>query len=230
MDKLFTYEKSLTIFRTRCTCSSVSFLCSRTKEKVIANETQSKRSNAKAVQSAPDFTTDIGKPIPADSGRAWMRTYNHGRIAESAPYILHYTDVKRLLDKDSCVGIIYYHGFDGNNWMVLPYGITAEGKIFHTDSVATQRGNIGWQLAKQYVLAYEKMNPGAIKAHFFGSLIHYRMDQVLGVRNIRFQIAYNSRGEQLLMSDADLVNPSEYNDVSKVCPPMCSTVDGPVEN
>lgn len=203
------------------------FACSRSNNSI--NNTVIKEKNASS-QIEPLFSKEVGKVFPGDSGRAWMKTYTNGRSGETTPYVLHYADIKVLLEKENCAGIIYYNGVDGANWVVLPYGITSQGEIIRTDSVATQKGNISWAQAKAYVLAYQQMNPNSVKAHFFGSKILFKMGIEKGIKNIRFQIGLNGRGEQLIMSDADVVEPSESYDASRICPPMCALSDFPSDN
>lgn len=214
-------KKSLLIFVPFALAIVLVFACSRSNNHSDSRDQKAQISLVSG-QSVPLFSKEVGKAFPGDSGRNWMRAYMHGRSEESTSYILHYTDIKQLLDKDGCVGIIYYNGFDGTNWVVLPYGLTTSGDIIRTDSVATQNGNINWSQAKAYVLAYQQMNPDAVKAHFFGSLILYKMGNEKGIKNIRFQIGTNDHGEQLIMSNADVVNPDEVYDASKLCPPFCT--------
>ncbi len=168
------------------------------------------------------FNKEVGKMVKGDTGKLWIANYNKGKSdCTIRPYTLKSDYLKNLLSLDSCVGIIFYNAKNGSAWEILPFAISSPGNLIKTDSVATENGYISWQVAKQRINNYQTAYPGSVEAHFFGRIILNNLTDSL--KNIRFIMAWNNSGEQLLLNDAAQTDPGGGGDADNSihCPPIC---------
>lgn len=164
------------------------------------------------------FNKTVGAPIDGDLGRDWIKNYNSSQNS-SLEYFMSMQSLENILIKKACVGIcLYYAQDDQGDLIILPVGINEKGMAMIPIYVQTEKGNITWKTAQQWMSNYQ----GKVKAHFFGSNTFNRLKNEPYLQVVRASAALDGKGApQLLLSNAAQSDPSVFQDASRPCPPYC---------
>jgi hypothetical protein len=174
------------------------------------------------------FNKEVGKHIPLDSAHAWLANYatsSEARINNTC--ILKSSDLLALLSQSDCVGIIFYNAWDSTTgWTLLPYGVSSKGELITGKNVPTSNAAISLQQASAWRSAYMQSHAGGIEGQFTGAHVFNELINQVGAKGIRIQKAFNAKGEQLILTNADETNPSDAYEDNTVCPPVCPNSPG----
>jgi hypothetical protein len=204
----------------------IAFACYKVQKINPAAETPAPAIHKEATIAAPAvpvFSKGVGRLVRKDTTRQWIDQYNH-QVRENNTYVLSAQDLLPLLEYKDCVGILFYHAWDDAGWLVIPYGIREDGSLIKTDPLPGRSGSISWGRAAEYREVYKHRSNNKIEGHFFGTSILDTLIHKMGATTIRFQRGVNEKGEQLIMSNAGIINTGgeDYDvDASFSCPPMC---------
>lgn len=171
------------------------------------------------------FNKTTGAPIEADKAQQWIDNYQAANPQCEKNYVVKSNALKTILNTKKCVGISFFYAFDGYKMIhVLPIGIDEKGKQIQSKYVTTQRGDITWKTAQQWISCYT----GATKSHFFGQNTFSRLwtDGVADI-SISFARDDNSNAQLLLRTKTGAGTngkgsaQNKYEDASAACPPAC---------
>jgi hypothetical protein len=170
---------------------------------------------------SPVFHRGVGAPVDQITAKRWMENLTRAGVPHEE-YRVGAWALRGILAQGA-VGIsLGYAVDDGGRPHLLPVGVDGEGKAIRIETVPTEGRVIPWETARQWRARYA----GATRSHFFGADTFERLIARQGSLTLRVERALNDRGEpQLLLSNADDIAPSEYEDASLPCPDHC----GPLE-
>lgn len=166
------------------------------------------------------FNRSVGAPIDVATGNRWINNYNRSiGSANQTTCLVAVQQLKYILSDPTCVGIAMYYAVDPRGkYVIIPVGVTSEGRIITTTYEPTASFN--WGIAQQWIARYN----GATKAHFFGSYTFDRLFSESNNASIRAIFAINDDNKRaLLLSNSVNAELSKYEDRSSPCPPVCPT-------
>lgn len=160
------------------------------------------------------FSSKVGAPIDRPTAVRWMTNFTSRNASATAEFFISTNALKNIISDKSCVGIsLWYAVDDRGNLQIFPVGVDAFGKTMTTNFINAT--SVSWQTASQWIANYN----GAVRSHFFGSLI---INSLLTGPMVRVSRAIDDSGSpQLLLSNASDPVPADYDDRSQPCPPGC---------
>lgn len=169
----------------------------------------------------PVFHKAVGAPTDPETAHRWM----DNRARTGAPretYQLDAAALRKLLAQGAA-GISLAHAVDdGGKPHILAIGVSADGQPLRTDTISTMSGPLSWDTAR----AWRARHAGPTRSHFFGADTFERLLVRQGSPAIHVEPALNDAGKpQLLLSNADDLEPSGYEDASIPCPDHCGPAD-----
>lgn len=171
------------------------------------------------------FNKTTGAPIAEEKARQWIQNYKAANEGCEKSYVIKSGALKTITEDKKCVGISLCYARDPYNVThILPIGIDEKGKQLQAKYICTERGNISWKTAQQWIANYT----GATKSHFFGQNTFSRL-WVNGVTDISISFARDDNDNpQLLLRPKTEISPNGkaaaqkvIEDASAACPPAC---------
>lgn len=171
------------------------------------------------------FNKTTGAPIAADKALQWIDNFQAANPECEKTYTVRWYPLKNILMNKKCVGISFVYASDPYKMThILPIGIDEKGKLIQSRFVSTQRGDIPWKTAQQWIASYT----GTTKSHFFGQNTFSRLwaDGVTDI-SISFAKDDNNNAQLLLRSktgagtNGKTAAKKDFEDASAACPPAC---------
>lgn len=172
------------------------------------------------------FNKTTGAPIAADKAQQWIENFQAANPECERSYTVRWYPLKNILKDKKCVGISFVYATDPYKMThIIPIGIDEKGKQIQSRFVSTQRGDIPWKIAQQWIASY---TGGTTKSHFFGQNTFSRLwaDGVTDI-SISFAKDDNNNAQLLLRSktyggkNGKTAAKKDFEDASAACPPAC---------
>lgn len=196
------------------------------KEKPVQLTTQ--LNSAVQAHQAFIFSRSVGKLFPADTGAAWVGSYNrlHREYAGSSPCLFNATDLAMILKYANCIGISFTNVKINNQWALLAYGVDANATVIKTDSVLSTSGYVSWAKAETMKQTYSLNSlPGSINSEFFGSDLFDQLLNDQGITTLLVRKGINANGESMILSNA-YSSGTPVGEDGCTCPPNCLNEPG----
>lgn len=171
------------------------------------------------------FNRATGAPIDGERAQQWISNYETANQGCDKNYLIKSNTLKSILGDTKCVGICFMYAVDPYKMThILPIGIDEKRKYIPAKYINTQRGNISWKIAQQWISNYT----GSTKSHFFGQNTFSRLWEN-GTADILITFAKdNNNSPQLLLSPHTAAKTNgktaakpNFEDASAACPPAC---------
>jgi hypothetical protein len=202
-----------------------------TDQEMNVKENESSKVNtdvANARTATPDynpFNKTTGAPIEENKAQQWIDNYKTANPGCERNYLIKSGAIKTIIQNKKSVGISLFYGVDSYRKIhILPIGIDEKGKQIQSKYISTQRGDIPWKTAQQWISNYT----GTTRSHFFGLNTFSRLWEN-GVTDISISFARDDNNNaQLLLSSKTAAGANrkvaakkDYEDASAACPPAC---------
>lgn len=184
-----------------------------------------------AIKEQRYFHKGVGAPIDSATANLYRRNLrgylskNRATATTTTMYYLPAAELRYLINRDNCVGVLFYFGKDSAGGVhVAPIGVDNRGYVMPTATVSTTAGMVPWKVVKQWREHFKQQYPDGSTpwGYFWGSIAVRRLlDQ--GTEIVRIELGMKDDSSQtLLFSNAADLTPTSYEDRVKTCPPMCA--------
>jgi len=204
------------------TVLSVNFGCQKKKEASALID------GTTIVEPHPFFNKNVGGPIDSATANRWKRNLGNS-LSRKAPSVLSTrvfylpaAALRNLIASNKVSGICFYFGKDQVGAVrLVPVAVDVRGNVITAASVITSNGEVSWQQARQWRLDFKQQHAQNIWGHFWGSIAVERL-LASGTDTVRVELGMNDEGaQQMMFSSAEELEPIEYGDRTRSCPPFC---------